>query len=1586
MERSLQCIDPNGQPTSNIVCESYSPMAPVQYCAWENTIDNWKVVMDFGEYQSLDYLFQNLERGIVFYGVDNRIDRCLGNVCSPLLTLENGGHPMEIIFVDSDMLIIVSFGNTGFHDIIYNLPDYNSKIYLESLPIPLTDIYELRIDHLSPLVGPNFSVSFGKYIPSGENPGQRVIFSNTESEGTTTVMGVYSDDELRVVQKLQMANIEQWANASTLEMGIDNESNPITNVLGLANAVLGTNVTQSTWSPMESNECLTVSFIEPTIMLELFLYEAGHPGALTKIEIKDPQGDWHIVWQGESQLVKLSPSSSSPYQQMTLFYPFEKVDYTSNAVRLSFEEATNYHIGIDAIKIVGQVEMLSTTSAPKLLFAHTYPNAHFNIENTGMISVNTTTGQITTVKGNYNVEIDVFDRWDVPITFSLEIDGIGIDTIDSYDIDLKSNKLITLSIDGFETRRLCQFDIDVNGVNAPIGTCITEVDFLPNQYVACGVSNNLLFCQTVVESCAKKLNSELCRPTATKVFSLDNFPRLMMFGSGNSLQNFDKMFELFDDPEHKISPSELLKLDTEIIPVVPESNFQLLLVRLFLGKRDIVFTTPKLQELHWEVGKWSQCSEECEGGTSTRSVACQSGDNIVTDAECATISTKPTSQKDCNTQLCSIWESNWTECSKTCGTGQTTQQWTCKDSVTSLPVSDDKCESISYLPTVSKKCNISECPIWIIDDWSLCSESCGGGTKTREVYCEYDETSTSDEVCLPHFPKPSSTEACNIVACPEWEILSDWTECSKSCGGGEQTRVVSCLQDGEESNDCTSTKPDSIQSCNNHICPLWEIVSDWSACSKRCNSGESTRTVICKQGNDIKDDSVCEPETKPLSSKACNTDACLEWEWGIGDWSSCSKECGTGIATRSVVCYEGEGIGSDNVCETHAPKPDTSTYCNTRPCPRWVIGNEWSSCSKDCGGGIATKSVKCQEGYYVTFHYKCYKYGAKPTPQKECNVEPCVNWEIGEVWSECSVSCGGGISERSVVCLEDETGVVADDKCESISTKPISSKECNTQICSVWEIETEWSDCSNEGFSTRSVSCKQGVNTVNDSNCVAISKPRTSKTCDPRENYHWKYGKWSDCSEYCEGGISTRVAVCADAVDNTLADSECNNLDLGPKPVSESKTCNEMDCFRYDIGEWSSCSEICGDGTQSRYVDCISVALGNKVVDISNCANYGPVPATEKSCNKGVCEWMCMDMSIYPTSRANCNTCSLGSTIPLCCPGDIVQYCGLGNLCDESQKPDALCGNPCKDTDCGLNGLCMFTLGTQSYCNCNIGYSGDHCEVPPSDKPIYFYEAGPWEKCSEECGSSGTKTRDLVCKVVMMGNGAETTKPSEICSSNNILKPKTATACNIFSCEVKDLKKTFALSLSGENLALTWKSNPETFETQLKFEIALALGVSVENVEILSVGIGIVGSRKRRLTGQDNSNDATVEFVVVPKTPQQDLEANILSMMKDLNDPKSDVMQKSALLSNMKVGSLTGDVPNNTDSDGDSGDPEPMFFVIVCCPVVLIALGCAYCFGIRKSNKQRIGVVVAISVPKQSNHAPTQNPAHVPVKSKVGMV
>eukprot|EP01029_Cantina_marsupialis_P023370 TRINITY_DN581278_c0_g1_i3.p1 TRINITY_DN581278_c0_g1~~TRINITY_DN581278_c0_g1_i3.p1 ORF type:complete len:366 (-),score=56.46 TRINITY_DN581278_c0_g1_i3:149-1246(-) len=365
---------------------------------------------------------------------------------------------------------------------------------------------------------------------------------------------------------------------------------------------------------------------------------------------------------------------------------------------------------------------------------------------------------------------------------------------------------------------------------------------------------------------------------------------------------------------------------------------------------------------------------------------------------------------------------------------------------------------------------------------------------------------------------------------------------------------------------------------------------------------------------------------------------------------------------------------------------------------------------------------------------------------------------------------------------------------------------------------------------------------------------------------------------------------------------------------------------------------------------------------------------------------MCMDMSIYPTSRANCNTCSLGSTIPLCCPGDIVQYCGLGNLCDESQKPDALCGNPCKDTDCGLNGLCMFTLGTQSYCNCNIGYSGDHCEVPPSDKPIYFYEAGPWEKCSEECGSSGTKTRDLVCKVVMMGNGAETTKPSEICSSNNILKPKTATACNIFSCEVKDLKKTFALSLSGENLALTWKSNPETFETQLKFEIALALGVSVENVEILSVGIGIVGSRKRRLTGQDNSNDATVEFVVVPKTPQQDLEANILSMMKDLNDPKSDVMQKSALLSNMKVGSLTGDVPNNTDSDGDSGDPEPMFFVIVCCPVVLIALGCAYCFGIRKSNKQRIGVVVAISVPKQSNHAPTQNPAHVPVKSKVGMV
>ncbi|XP_008562189.1 PREDICTED: ADAMTS-like protein 1, partial [Galeopterus variegatus] len=76
-----------------------------------------------------------------------------------------------------------------------------------------------------------------------------------------------------------------------------------------------------------------------------------------------------------------------------------------------------------------------------------------------------------------------------------------------------------------------------------------------------------------------------------------------------------------------------------------------------------------------------------------------------------------------------------------------------------------------------------------------CSRTCGGGIQKREVLCK-QRMADGSFLELPETfcsaLKLVTQQACKKDDCPSEWLLSDWTECSTSCGEGTQTRSAIC--------------------------------------------------------------------------------------------------------------------------------------------------------------------------------------------------------------------------------------------------------------------------------------------------------------------------------------------------------------------------------------------------------------------------------------------------------------------------------------------------------------------------------------------------------------------------------------------------------------------------------------------------------------------------------------------------------------------------------------------------------------------------------------------------------------------------
>jgi len=135
--------------------------------------------------------------------------------------------------------------------------------------------------------------------------------------------------------------------------------------------------------------------------------------------------------------------------------------------------------------------------------------------------------------------------------------------------------------------------------------------------------------------------------------------------------------------------------------------------------------------------------------------------------------------------------------------------------------------------------------------WGSCSVTCGsGGNYTRTRDCTNPTPINGGADCA---GADSQTDACSGPGCPVdggWSAWGSWTVCSQTCGGGFRTRERTCTNPAPLNGglDCEAESTES-EACNTEPpCPVdgvWSTWQNWGSCSLTCGTGSKMRTRLC---------------------------------------------------------------------------------------------------------------------------------------------------------------------------------------------------------------------------------------------------------------------------------------------------------------------------------------------------------------------------------------------------------------------------------------------------------------------------------------------------------------------------------------------------------------------------------------------------------------------------------------------------------------------------------------------------------------------------------------------------------------------
>ncbi|XP_029059231.1 A disintegrin and metalloproteinase with thrombospondin motifs 13 [Monodon monoceros] len=512
-------------------------------------------------------------------------------------------------------------------------------------------------------------------------------------------------------------------------------------------------------------------------------------------------------------------------------------------------------------------------------------------------------------------------------------------------------------------------------------------------------------------------------------------------------------------------------------------------------------------------------------------------------------------------------------------------------------------------------------------------------------------------------------------------------------------------------------------------------------------------------------------------------------------------------------------------------RPDiTFTYFQPKRRPAWVWAPVRGACSVSCGAGLRWVTHSCRDQAANEWVEAAWCAGSRqPAAWSEsCASIPCPpSWAAGD-FGPCSASCGGGLQERVVRCVEAQGGLlrtVPHFRCRALAQQPAAVETCNPQPCPRREMPDACSSACGTDPAVQNTTCVQGADGMGApataGPCSADEKPPALEPCievacppgwghsdaqSPGEKAASPAGSarpeayathvWTPlagpCSVSCGQGLMELRFVCMDSALRTPVREEL--CDLAGKPGSRQEVCQAAPCPAWwETRALAPCPVTCGGGQVPLAVRCVRMDQG-RVVSLPHSKCWPmPRPRPLEDCSPEPCpaRW-----------RYQLAACSVT------CGGGVAQrilYCARAHGEDKAEEilPDTQCqGLPrpeqqeaCSPEPCPPRWKVM-SLGPCS-ASCGLGTAmrlvacvqldqGQDTEVdgaacvglvrPQASIPCiiadctYRWHVSAWMQCSVSCGD-GIQRRHDAC----LGPQAQVPVPADFCQ--HLPKPVTVRGC-----------------------------------------------------------------------------------------------------------------------------------------------------------------------------------------------------------------